>query len=86
LQELRLMGYSPQWIDRLRLVARLERDYDYAMTALRYVKTAYRKKKIDDARFIELLRYFGFTDDRILMELGLIKLAYGIGLTEEEMT
>jgi len=72
-------------IERLKLAARLERDYDFAMTVLRYAKLALRKKKITDIRFIELLRTFGFTDNKILLELDLIKLAYGLGLEEEEI-
>jgi len=84
-QELRMLGYSPQWIERLKTVARLERDYDFAMTVLRYVKTAYRKGKIDDTRFIELLRSYGFTDEKIMLELSLLKLAYGLGIEEEEV-
>jgi len=84
-QELRILGYSPQWIERLKTVARLERDYDFAMTVLKYVKTAYRKRKIDDVRFIEILRSFGFVDERIMLELDLMKLAYGLGLEEEEI-
>jgi len=83
--ELRILGYSQQWIERLRQVALLERDYDFAMTVLSYVKTAYRKRKIDDTRFIEILRSFGFTDDKITLELSLLKLAYGLGLEEEEV-
>jgi len=83
--ELRMLGYSPQWIERLRQVALLERDYDFAMTVLSYVKTAYRRKKIDDTRFIEILRSFGFIDDKIKLELSLLKLAYGLGLEEEEV-
>jgi len=83
--ELRMLGYSPAWIERLKIIARLERDYDFAMTVLRYVKTAYRKKKIDDTRFIEILRSYGFTDEKILLELDLLKLAYGLGLEEEEV-
>ena len=84
-QELRILGYSPQWIERLKTVARLERDYDFAMTVLKYVKTAYRKRKIDDVRFIEILRSFGFVEERIMLELDLMKLAYGLGLEEEEI-
>lgn len=83
--ELRMLGYTEQWIQRLKQVALLERDYDFAMTVLSYVKTAYRKKKIDDTRFIEILRSFGFTDDKISLELSLLKLAYGLGLEEEEV-
>jgi len=84
-EELRMLGYSEQWIERLRHVALLERDYDFAMTVLSYVKTAYRKRKIDDTRFIEILRSFGFTDEKISLELSLLKLAYGLGLEEEEV-
>lgn len=83
--ELRMIGYSDRQIPHLRTVALLERDYDFAMTVLSYVKTAYRKKKIDDTRFIEILRSFGFTDDKIQLELSLLKLAYGLGLEEEEV-
>jgi len=83
--ELRMIGYSDRQIPHLRTVALLERDYDFAMTVLSYVKTAYRKKKIDDTRFIEILRSFGFTDDKISLELSLLKLAYGLGLEEEEV-
>jgi hypothetical protein len=84
-EELKMLGYSDQWIERLKQVARLERDYDFAMTVLRYVKTAYRKKKIDDTRFIEILRSYGFTDEKIELELSLLKLAYGLGIEEEEV-
>jgi len=83
--ELQMLGYSPQWIERLKQVARLERDYDFAMTVLSYTKTAYRKRIIDDTRFINILRSYGFTDEKIMLELSLIKLAYGIGLTEEDI-
>jgi len=84
-QELRLMGYSSQWIERLKLVARLERDYDFAMSVLSAAKTAYKKKRIDDTRFIEILRSFGFTDEKIELELSLLKLELGLGLEEEEV-
>jgi len=83
--ELRLLGYSERQIPHLRTVALLERDYDFAMTVLSYVKTAYRKRYIDDVRFIEILRSFGFTDEKIQLELSLIKLAYNIGLSEQEI-
>jgi len=83
--ELRMLGYTEQWIQRLKQAAILERDYDFAMTVLSYVKTAYRKRYIDDVRFIEILRAYGFTDTKIGLELSLIKLAYNIGLSEEEI-
>jgi len=83
-QELRLMGYSEQWIERLKLVARLERDYDFAMTVLSTVKRAYKKKKIDDEMFIQKLLEYGFTPEKIMLELSLLKLELGLGLEEEE--
>ena len=85
INEMKAIGYSESYARRMLLGARLERDYDFAMTVLRYVKTAYRKKRIDDTRFIDILRSYGFTDDKILLELDLIKLAYGLGLEEEEI-
>lgn len=83
--ELRMLGYSDAQIQRLKVLAKLERDYDFAMEVLSAVKAAWRKKKIDDARFIELLRSFGFTDDKIQLELSLLKLVYGLGLSETEV-
>ena len=77
-QELRLMGYSEQWIRRLELVARLERDYDFAMTVLSAVKKAWKSGKIGDGTFIELLRRYGFTDEKIALELDLLKLEKGL--------
>ena len=82
-QELRIMGYSDQWIQRLKLVALLERDYDFAMTALSYVKSAWERGKIGDETFISILRQFGFTDAKIQLELSLLKLKKGVFLTEE---
>ena len=83
--ELRILGYTGQWIERLKVVAQLERDYDYATTVLRYTKTAYRKKKLPDSKFIEILKSYGFITQKIELELSLTKLAYGIGLTEEDL-
>jgi len=83
--ELKLLGYSDQWIDRLVVAARLERDYDFAQTVLSYVKTAFRKRLIDDARAEEILLAFGFTKEKIMLELSLVRLAYGLGLSEEDI-
>ena len=77
-QELRILGYSDQWIQRLKIVAQLERDYDFAMTVLSAVKSAWNAGKIGDATFIEILRQYGFTDDKISLELGLLKLKKGL--------
>ncbi|MBW2674999.1 MAG: hypothetical protein JRD89_16570, partial [Deltaproteobacteria bacterium] len=85
-QELALMGYSPQWAERMKTVAYLERDYDFAMTVLSYTKSAFRKGYIDDVRFIDILRSYGFTDEKIMLELSLLKLAYNLGITSTEET
>ncbi len=77
-QELRMLGYSQQWIDRLKIVAMLERDYDFAMSVLSAAKSAWNKGKIGDEMFIQILREFGFTDDKILLELQLLKLKKGL--------
>jgi len=83
-QELRMLGYSDQWIQRLKVVAMLERDYDFAMTALSYVKSAWEKGKIGDEMFIQILKDFGFTPEKIMLELQLLKLKKGVYLTEGE--
>ena len=77
-EELRMLGYVDSEIRRLKIYALLERDYDVAMTVLSAVKRAYKKKKIGDEMFISLLRQYGFTDDRILLELQLLKLEMGL--------
>jgi len=77
-EELRLLGYVESEIRRLKIYALLERDYDVAMTVLSAVKSAYLKKRIGDETFIRLLRQYGFTDDRILLELQLLKLKMGL--------
>ena len=82
-QELKLLGYTDRQIPHLRTVALLERDYDFAMTVLSAVKRAYVKRNIDDAMFIQILRSYGFTDEKIRLELDLLKLAYRIGVAEE---
>ena len=82
--ELRMMGYTQQWIERLKLVARLERDYDFAMEVLRTMRTAYKKGNVDDAEFIETLKNFGFTNDKIQLELSLLKLQSSYGVKEEQ--
>jgi len=83
--ELRMLGYSKQWIERLRVVAILERDYDFAMEVLKALRYAYRKKKIDDTLFIQKLKEYGFVPEKISLELSLLKLRMGLGIEEEEV-
>jgi len=84
-QELRLIGYQDRQIPHFRTIALLERDYDFAMTVLSYTKTAFRKGYIDDVKFIDILRSYGFTNEKIMLELSLLKLAYRLGLPEREL-
>jgi len=84
-QELRMLGYDEPRIQQIKILARLERDYDYAMQVLSTVKSAYKRRKIGDGMFIEILRNFGFTDEKILLELNLLKLYMGY-LGEEEVS
>jgi len=81
--EFKMIGYRDRQIERLRVVAELERDYDFAMSVLSALRRAYRKKKIGDITFINLMREYGFTDEKIRLELGLVKLERGLGLEEE---
>jgi len=83
--ELRMIGYQERQIPHMMVVARLHRDYDFCMTVLKYAKTAYKKGRITDTGFIDILKRFGFTPEKIQLELGLLKLAFGIGLKEDEI-
>jgi len=82
-QELKLLGYTDPRIQQLKLIALLERDYDFAMTALSALKSAYLKRKIGDDYFIREMRRFGFTDEKIALELYLLRLKLGLGFGEE---
>jgi len=81
-QELRLLGYSPAEIARYRIIAELERDYNVCQEALSALRTAYRKGKITETKFLELAEAFGVLRDYARLLLDLEKLKLGIGLTE----
>jgi len=83
-QELKSLGYSTTQIDRYVVAAILDRDYDFAQAVLSSVKAAFRKEHINDRQFTVILQQYGFVDDKILLELQLIKLAYGIGIVYGE--
>jgi len=82
-QELRLLGYSPAEIARIRILATLERDYDIAKEALTALKTAYRKGKLSETKFLGPAGAFGVLRDHARLLLSLEKLKLGIGLTED---
>jgi hypothetical protein len=80
--EMKLLGYSSDDIERYKLFAILKRDYDMVSEVMSNVKSAYLSKKIGDELFISILRKYGVTDERIQLELSLLKLRLGYGLGE----
>jgi len=54
-QEMRLLGYTTDQIQRFLILARLEYDYDHAMDLLATAKDAYRKGLIGDDEFLDWL-------------------------------
>jgi len=81
-QELRLLGYSQAEIERYKIMAELERDYNMVMEALSAMRYAYRKGKISESKFMELAAQIGITREAALTYLSLEKLKLGLG-TEE---
>jgi hypothetical protein len=84
--ELKAIGYTDRQVPHFRIIAQLERDYDFAISVLNAVKAAYKKKYIDDAKFIEILRSYGFVDEKIQLELALLKLQMRLGVAEVTTT
>jgi hypothetical protein len=78
--EMRLLGYSNDDIKRYKVIATLKRDYDATSEVVSQVKSAYLAKKIGDEVFTSTLRRYGVTDERIKLELSLLKLRLGYGL------
>jgi hypothetical protein len=77
---MKIFGFTDTDIQRYKLIAQLKRDYDAATEVLSQVKSAYLAKKIGDEIFTSTLRRFGVTDERIKLELSLLKLRLGYGL------
>jgi len=48
------------------------------MSVLSAVRSAWDKGEIGDEMFISILRDFGFVDDKIMLELQLLKLKKGL--------
>ena len=80
--ELRMLGYTTQQIERYKIVANLERDRRYANALLSTLRTAWDKGKIGDDTFIGMLRAYGFEEWKIQFELNLLKLKRGVFLVE----
>ena len=81
-QELRLLGYSQAEIERYKIMAELERDYNMVMEALSAMRYAYRKGKISESKFMELAAQIGITRQAALTYLSLEKLKLGLGAEE----
>jgi hypothetical protein len=81
-QELALLGYTQAQIARYKILAQLQADYDFAKDILSSLRYAYRRKKIDDTKFIELARRYGVPDEMIRRALSLEKLRMGLGIEE----
>lgn len=67
--ELRMLGYSAEQRRLIKVFADLERDYEYALEIKKALVGALKKGYITVQTFIEKMREFGFTDDRIYLEL-----------------
>jgi hypothetical protein len=81
--EMRIFGFTDTDIQRFKLIAQLKRDYDMVNEVVSNVKSAYLGKKIGDELFVRVLRSYGVTDERIQLELSLLKLRLGYGLGEK---
>jgi len=68
-RELRILGYSQEQRRLLIIYARLERDYDYAMQIRSALFDALKKGRITTDTFIQFMRSFGFTDEKIQLDL-----------------
>jgi hypothetical protein len=80
--EMKIFGFTDTDIQRYKLIAQLKRDYDATTEVVSQVKSAYLAKKIGDELFISTLRKYGVTDERIQLELSLLKLRRGFGSGE----
>jgi len=67
--EARLLGYTPPQVDRLYVLALLERDYDYCMERLKAAHQAYDAGVLDDQAFVQELADFILDPQKIQLEL-----------------
>ena len=81
-QELKSLGYSEAQIERIKIYAKLKRDYEFAKDVLSALRTAWWRRRIDDTRFIELAKTYGIPEEKIKQELSLLKLKLGVGAEE----
>jgi len=77
-QELALLGYSPAERERLKILADLERDYNFTMEVLNALRSAFRRGKISEARFRRLAADFGIADLVVNLVLQLEKIRLGL--------
>jgi len=81
LEEMKMLGYSESWAQRLLVVARLERDLEFIKDLISIYEKALEKGKIDDSALIEGLRNFGVDPEIIQQRLSLIRIKKMYGLT-----
>jgi len=80
-EEMKMLGYSEWWAQRLLVVARLERDLEFIKDLISIYEKALEKGKIDDSAFIGGLRNFGVDPEIIQQRLSLIRIKKMYGLT-----
>ena len=81
LEEMKMLGYSEWWAQRLLVVARLERDLEFVKDLISIFEKLREKGKIDDATFIESLKAYGVDPEVIQQRLSLIRIKEMYGLT-----
>ncbi|MCD6148253.1 hypothetical protein J7J18_02655 [bacterium] len=80
-EEMRMLGYSDWWAERLLIVARLERDLEFIKDLISIAERALEKGKIDEVTFIQTLKAFGVDPDFIEKRLSLVRIKRSWGLT-----
>jgi predicted DNA-binding transcriptional regulator len=76
-QELAMLGYSQAERERIRILAQLERDYNFTMELINSLRIAYRNKRITEAMYRRLAQDFGISSSVAEMYLQLEKIKMG---------
>jgi len=81
-QELRLLGYGPAEIARIRIYAELQRDYETFKEIIDAARTALRRGRISEAALTSLLTSLGVPTRVIERLISVERLRIGYGVTE----
>jgi len=81
--ELKMLGYTDAQIARYKVIATLDRDYNFAMDVISALRTAYRGGKISAAHFMSVAKEWGILDDTVTTLISIENIKRGLGLTEE---